>query len=85
VSAVERTFDFIVIDTPGADSYLMRLAHSMADTVTEVFLFVALRRGSKQADEEHPIESNLEAGRSQRPLFLYPARRRSGSLRHLHA
>jgi len=33
VSAVERTFDFIVIDTPGADSYLMRLAHSMADTL----------------------------------------------------
>jgi chromosome partitioning protein len=33
VSAVERTFDFIVIDTPGIDSYLMRLAHSMADTL----------------------------------------------------
>ena len=32
-SAVERTHDFIVIDTPGADSYLMRLAHSMADTL----------------------------------------------------
>ena len=30
-SAVERSFDFIVIDTPG--SYLMRLAHSMADTL----------------------------------------------------
>src|SRR5260370_33742849 len=33
VSAVERPFDFIVIDTPGSDSYLMRLAHSMADTL----------------------------------------------------
>lgn len=33
VSAVERNFDFIVIDTPGSDSYLMRLAHSMADTL----------------------------------------------------
>src|SRR5882672_4556967 len=33
VSAVERTFDFIVIDTPGSDSYLMRLAHSMAETL----------------------------------------------------
>src|SRR4029079_3541005 len=33
VSDVERTFDFIVIDTPGSDSYLMRLAHSMADTL----------------------------------------------------
>src|SRR5260370_409578 len=33
VSAIERKFDFIVIDTPGSDSYLMRLAHSMADTL----------------------------------------------------
>jgi chromosome partitioning protein len=33
VGSVERTFDFIVIDTPGSDSYLMRLAHSMADTL----------------------------------------------------
>ena len=33
VSAIERTFDFVVIDTPGSDSYLMRLAHSMADTL----------------------------------------------------
>jgi chromosome partitioning protein len=33
VTAVEQTHDFVVIDTPGADSYLMRLAHSMADTL----------------------------------------------------
>jgi chromosome partitioning protein len=33
VSAVERAFDFIVIDTPGSDTYLMRLAHAMADTL----------------------------------------------------
>lgn len=33
VRAVEHCFDFIVIDTPGSDSYLMRLAHSMADTL----------------------------------------------------
>ena len=33
VSAVEQTHDFVVIDTPGIDSYLMRLAHSMADTL----------------------------------------------------
>src|SRR5258708_7132499 len=30
VGAVERSYDFIVIDTPGTDSYLMRLAHPMA-------------------------------------------------------
>jgi chromosome partitioning protein len=33
VSAVESSHDFVVIDTPGSDSYLMRLAHSMADTL----------------------------------------------------
>ena len=33
IGAVEQTHDFVVIDTPGADSYLMRLAHSMADTL----------------------------------------------------
>jgi chromosome partitioning protein len=33
VSAVEKSHDFVVVDTPGTDSYLMRLAHSMADTL----------------------------------------------------
>src|SRR5579863_4721565 len=33
VSTVESSHDFVVIDTPGTDSYLMRLAHSMADTL----------------------------------------------------
>jgi chromosome partitioning protein len=33
IDAVEHNYDFIVIDTPGHDSYLMRLAHSMADTL----------------------------------------------------
>ncbi len=33
VDAVEGTHDFVVIDTPGTDSYLMRLAHSMADVL----------------------------------------------------
>jgi chromosome partitioning protein len=33
ISDVEHTHDFVVIDTPGSDSYLMRLAHSMADTL----------------------------------------------------
>ena len=33
ISEVERSYDFIVIDTPGTDSYLMRLAHAMADTL----------------------------------------------------
>jgi chromosome partitioning protein len=33
VSAIEHTHDVVVIDTPGADTYMMRLAHSMADTL----------------------------------------------------
>jgi len=33
IDAIEHTHDFIVIDTPGHDSYLARLAHSLADTL----------------------------------------------------
>jgi chromosome partitioning protein len=33
MASVERNADFIVIDTPGSDTFLMRLAHSMADTL----------------------------------------------------
>jgi cation diffusion facilitator family transporter len=34
---------------------LSEAAHSVADTVTEVFLFVALKRGEKPPDEKHPF------------------------------
>jgi chromosome partitioning protein len=33
ISQVEHTHDFVVIDTPGTDGYLTRIAHSMADTL----------------------------------------------------
>ncbi len=33
INRIENTHDFLVIDTPGSDSYLNRLAHSMADTL----------------------------------------------------
>jgi chromosome partitioning protein len=33
ITAAEHTHDFLVIDTPGNDTYLMRLAHAMADTL----------------------------------------------------
>lgn len=33
IAAIERRHDFVVIDTPPHDSYLMRLAHSIADTL----------------------------------------------------
>jgi chromosome partitioning protein len=33
VNEVEKTHDFVVVDTPASDSYLMRLAHAMANTL----------------------------------------------------
>ena len=33
IGAVEHDYEFVVIDTPASDSYLMRLAHSLADTL----------------------------------------------------
>src|SRR3981189_1030353 len=33
IDAVEHSHDFVVIDSPGNDTYLMRLSHSMADTL----------------------------------------------------
>jgi chromosome partitioning protein len=33
ISKIEHSHDVVVIDTPGSDTYLMRLAHSMADTL----------------------------------------------------
>ena len=33
ITRVEHDYEFVVIDTPASDSYLMRLAHSLADTL----------------------------------------------------
>lgn len=33
IDAIEHSHDFLVVDTPASDTYLMRLAHSMADTL----------------------------------------------------
>ena len=33
IGRIERNHDVVVVDTPGSDTYLMRLAHSMADTL----------------------------------------------------
>jgi cation diffusion facilitator family transporter len=45
----------------GSAAMLSESAHSLADTVTEVFLFVALRRGGRPADEEHPFGYGKES------------------------
>jgi len=33
IAEIEHVYEFVVIDTPASDSYLMRLAHSLADTL----------------------------------------------------
>jgi cation diffusion facilitator family transporter len=45
----------------GSAAMLSEAAHSFADTVTEVFLFVALRRGTRPADDEHPFGYGKES------------------------
>jgi len=45
----------------GSAAMLSESAHSLADTVTEVFLFVALRRGGRPPDEEHPFGYGKES------------------------
>jgi cation diffusion facilitator family transporter len=39
----------------GSAAMLSEAGHSLADTLTEVLLFVALRRGAEPADERHPF------------------------------
>src|SRR4051794_21720920 len=38
-----------------SSAMLSEAAHSVADTVTEVLLFVALKRGTKPPDAKHPF------------------------------
>jgi cation diffusion facilitator family transporter len=45
----------------GSAGMLSEAAHSVADTVTEVLLFVALRRGARPADQRHPLGYGREA------------------------
>lgn len=39
----------------GSSSMLSEAAHSLADTITEVLLFTALRRSARPADARHPL------------------------------
>ena len=45
----------------GSAAMLSEAAHSFADTATEIFLFIALRRGDKPADELHPFGYGKES------------------------
>lgn len=45
----------------GSAAMLSEAAHSVADTMTEVFLFIALRRGAKGPTDRHPFGFGREA------------------------
>ena len=75
ITSVEHTHDFVVIDTPGADTYLARLAHSMADTlvtpINDSFVdFDVLARVDPQtyavSNTSHYAEMVREARRQRR-------------------
>ncbi len=38
-----------------SSAMMSEAAHSVADTITEVLLFIALKRGTKPADDKHPF------------------------------
>ena len=45
----------------GSAAMLSEAAHSFADTITEIFLYVALIRGKQPADEQHPFGHGKES------------------------
>ena len=75
ISEVEHDYEFVVIDTPASDSYLMRLAHSLADTLVsplndsyvdvDVFSRVQHDRGQRGAVSQY-AELVLQARRKRR-------------------
>jgi chromosome partitioning protein len=75
IGAVEHDYEFVVIDTPASDSYLMRLAHSLADTLIsplndsyiDVDVFSRVNHDRKQRGAvAHYADLVLEARRKRR-------------------
>src|SRR5690348_17933281 len=54
-----ETFDFVVIDTPGADTHLSRLAHAAADTLVtplnDSFVDFDLRSEEHTSEVQSPV------------------------------
>ena len=75
IAAVEHSYVFVVIDTPASDSYLMRLAHSLADTLVspmndsyiDVDVFSRVHHDkARRGQIAHYAELVLEARRKRR-------------------
>jgi chromosome partitioning protein len=75
IGAVEHHYEFVVIDTPASDSYLMRLAHSLADTLIsplndsyiDIDVFSRVHHDRKQRGAvAHYADLVLEARRRRR-------------------
>jgi cation diffusion facilitator family transporter len=45
----------------GSSAMAAEAAHSLADTANDIFLFLAQRRGSRPADDQHPLGYGREA------------------------
>ena len=77
IEQIEHDYEFVVIDTPASDSYLMRLAHSLADTLVspindsfidvDVFSRVHHDR-AKRGAVAHYADLVLEARRRRRQV-----------------
>ena len=77
VAQIEHDYEFLVIDTPASDSYLMRLAHSLADTLVsplndsfiDVDVFSRVHHDRAQRGSiAHYAELVLEARRRRRQV-----------------
>ena len=77
IRLIEHDYEFVVIDTPASDSYLMRLAHSLADTLVspindsfiDIDVFSRVHHDRAQRGSiAHYAELVLEARRRRRQV-----------------
>ena len=76
ITAIEHAYEFLVIDTPASDSYLMRLAHSLADTLVspindsfiDVDVFTRIHHDRGRRGEMGQYGALVQDARKQRRL-----------------